>query len=659
MLHDTERNQKYYVALRDAVETMHARGLRADVLDIGTGTGLLSMMAVRCGADSVTACEAFTPMAECAKNVIEDNECTDKIRLIHKRSTDVTVGPNGDMPERANILVTEVFDTELIGEGAIGTFHHAHERLLQKDCIVVPQAANMYAQVIHSDEIQQWNQLLPVKVPGSGDIEPPPEIRDCPGAAAVLDLQMEQISQSQFTAVSNPIKVYRFDYSSGDNIQFSGESQEVVTAIASGRCDAVFMWWDLEMDTKNKVLLSCAPSWAHPEPDNLQWRDHWMQAIYFPKSRVNAEKGQHFVLRSSHDAYSLWFDVSYNGPETQEIVPPSSKEVLQKPNEPPACTCGAHIACSRQRIGMLNDQTRNEKYISTLTKKVTNESICLSLSDSSLLPLMAAKLGAKHVYALEPQAMSKRLIESYVKHNGLEDKVTILEKSADQVTLEDIGGQKADILLAEPYFYTSTLPWDNIYFWYARTDIADSLASSHTVIPCCATMKAVAVDFNDLWKIRAPVGKCEGFDLGTFDKLVENSADIADATVEPQPLWEYPGTPLTEHFALMHLDFTRPLVGLRTVERQGVIAFNSPGMCNGVAIWMDFYTDPKNLISTGLLAPPKPGNTLVWEKNQRQGVYLFKHPAKIINVGSGARLKYKVTFRPNSGEFEFKFSAIC
>lgn len=35
------------------------------------------------------------------------------------------------MPERANILVTEVFDTELIGEGAINTFTHAHRELLQ------------------------------------------------------------------------------------------------------------------------------------------------------------------------------------------------------------------------------------------------------------------------------------------------------------------------------------------------------------------------------------------------------------------------------------------------------------------------------------------------------------------------------------------------
>ena len=34
------------------------------------------------------------------------------------------------MPQRASILVAEVFDTELIGEGALGTFHHALTHLL-------------------------------------------------------------------------------------------------------------------------------------------------------------------------------------------------------------------------------------------------------------------------------------------------------------------------------------------------------------------------------------------------------------------------------------------------------------------------------------------------------------------------------------------------
>lgn len=32
-------------------------GEEANVLDIGTGTGLLSMMAAKCGADTITACE--------------------------------------------------------------------------------------------------------------------------------------------------------------------------------------------------------------------------------------------------------------------------------------------------------------------------------------------------------------------------------------------------------------------------------------------------------------------------------------------------------------------------------------------------------------------------------------------------------------------------
>lgn len=38
---------------------------------------------------------------------------------------------DGDMQERANILVTELFDTELIGEGALPSYKHAHMHLVQ------------------------------------------------------------------------------------------------------------------------------------------------------------------------------------------------------------------------------------------------------------------------------------------------------------------------------------------------------------------------------------------------------------------------------------------------------------------------------------------------------------------------------------------------
>lgn len=119
---------RYFEALRYEIARLKSEGQPAHVLDIGTGTGLLSMMAVVAGADSVIACDAFTSMLDCARKVVKRNGFADKIKLIPKRSTELVVGV--DLPYRCNILVTEVFDTELIGEGAISTFNHAHRELL-------------------------------------------------------------------------------------------------------------------------------------------------------------------------------------------------------------------------------------------------------------------------------------------------------------------------------------------------------------------------------------------------------------------------------------------------------------------------------------------------------------------------------------------------
>ena len=167
MLHDSERNQLYYQGLKSAIEKKRKEGEKVHVLDIGTGTGLLAMMGAKLGADEVTAIEEFAPMYRCAKKIIEANGFGDKIKLIGKRSTRVKVSSENskiedkefDMKERANILVTEVFDTELIGEAAIATFNHAHKFLLTKDCIVVPSEGVMYAQVVNSDVASKWNAL--------------------------------------------------------------------------------------------------------------------------------------------------------------------------------------------------------------------------------------------------------------------------------------------------------------------------------------------------------------------------------------------------------------------------------------------------------------------------------------------------------------------
>lgn len=39
--------------------------------------------------------------------------------------------PGGDLETKANVLITELFDTELIGEGALPSYEHAHQSLVQ------------------------------------------------------------------------------------------------------------------------------------------------------------------------------------------------------------------------------------------------------------------------------------------------------------------------------------------------------------------------------------------------------------------------------------------------------------------------------------------------------------------------------------------------
>lgn len=56
------------------------RGRPPVVLDIGCGTGLLSMLAVRAGAKEVYGCELYEPLALVAREIAELN-CEEKIMV--------------------------------------------------------------------------------------------------------------------------------------------------------------------------------------------------------------------------------------------------------------------------------------------------------------------------------------------------------------------------------------------------------------------------------------------------------------------------------------------------------------------------------------------------------------------------------------------------
>lgn len=136
MLNDTRRNDAFEAAI---VAAIAAAGPQARVLDIGTGSGLLSMMAARAGAPSVTACEMVPVIADTARKIIADNGYAAQIAVHTAPSSALRVGEHLD--ERADILVSEILSSDLLTERVIDTFEDAHARLLKPDAIVIPRSA--------------------------------------------------------------------------------------------------------------------------------------------------------------------------------------------------------------------------------------------------------------------------------------------------------------------------------------------------------------------------------------------------------------------------------------------------------------------------------------------------------------------------------------
>ncbi|PNF30102.1 hypothetical protein B7P43_G03130 [Cryptotermes secundus] len=292
------------------------------------------------------------------------------------------------------------------------------------------------------------------------------------------------------------------------------ERSDVLNLVSSddGVAQVVFMWWDLVMDPDGEVILSCAPIWARPLTDNndvLPWRDHWMQAVYYLPKEVPVQKEEKLVLMSQHDEYSFWFHLF------------RKDHWLEDGNcEHPICGCGLHVAFGRTRIGAMNDADRNYKYVSVLREYVTSDSICLCLSDGSLLGPLAARLGAKKVYCIDGKALTRHVIQDYIKHNSLQDRMVVLNNIQELEAVVE-PHNKITLVFGEPHFVTAVLPWQNIYFWYLKNEVSQHISMSAKTLPMGVTVWAMAVQFDDLWKIRAPLHSVEGFKMTDFDKLIE------------------------------------------------------------------------------------------------------------------------------------------
>ncbi|GAA0470244.1 50S ribosomal protein L11 methyltransferase [Streptomyces stramineus] len=271
MLNDTERNE----ALGEAVRRTIPAG--ATVLDIGTGTGLLAMGAVRAGASHVYTCEANPLLAEIARQIIAEHGMSDSITVLNKRSTELVVGR--ELPRRVDVLISEIVDCGLIGEGLLPTVRHARAHLLAPGGVMMPVAARLYGQVIRSDAITGLNR---VSTADGFDVS-------LMNVAATRGHFPVRLTTWPHETLSAPVELAAFDLVSGS--LGPGSRAVSIPTTADGEAQALAVWF--EMDLGAGITLRNAPENAH---------SHWMQAL------VPFEKPTSVTAGGRLDAELGWTD---------------------------------------------------------------------------------------------------------------------------------------------------------------------------------------------------------------------------------------------------------------------------------------------------------------------------------------------------------------
>ncbi|GFU33651.1 protein arginine N-methyltransferase 9 [Nephila pilipes] len=290
MLNDKERNLAYKQAITRAIEDGHHR-----VLDIGAGTGILSMMAADANAEKVYACEASEIMFAVLQNVIQVND--KPVKIFQKFSTELLI--DEDLPEKVSLIVTEIFDAGLFGENSLETLNHAWEYLLSRDtenhspneengvsaahpnhldksnvnvcrAKVIPYSADVFVVPVECEQFQR-TFCLDDKVMQALDLKEgviPQYLDDEPYST-------EKISNLKLKYLSAPSCVLQANFNSHQEIKSLLQGKvlnPLYKCTESGNLDAFVMWFDLHLDEKDKI--STAPK---------EGSDHgcWEQAIFF------------------------------------------------------------------------------------------------------------------------------------------------------------------------------------------------------------------------------------------------------------------------------------------------------------------------------------------------------------------------------------------
>jgi protein arginine N-methyltransferase 1 len=227
MIADDVRCGAYVRALKDAVRP------ESVVVDIGTGTGLLALVAAQLGARRVFAIEA-TDMVDVARRIAAANGYGERITFMHALSTEV------ELPERADVVVSDIHGVLPYFQGHLPAIIDARTRFLAPGGTLIPGRDSLWAACVEAPDLHRF-----VTTPWSDN-------KYGFDMTAAGDLAANQWRRALFAReqmVTNAAACGCIDYASVREVDYDASVELAVTR--DGEVHGVSVWFDSEVSPGN------------------------------------------------------------------------------------------------------------------------------------------------------------------------------------------------------------------------------------------------------------------------------------------------------------------------------------------------------------------------------------------------------------------------
>ncbi|XP_043225519.1 protein arginine N-methyltransferase 1-like isoform X2 [Amphibalanus amphitrite] len=293
MLSDRVRTESYRDAIcRNAAPCVRGRA----VLDLGCGTGILSMLCARAGAAEVVGVDQSEVIYH-AMDIVRENRLSDIITLVKGRLEDAKL-PGG--PDRKfDIIVSEWMGYFLLFEGMLDSVLYARDRLLADGGRLLPNRCTI--SLVAASDQERYDNLLTfwedvygfrmsclrpeVLQEASVEVVPAAAVCSQPCLLKTLDINTIRVEDTEFTS---PFRL---------------------RALRSCRVTALVGYFDTHFDLPVPVEFSTGP---HTTPT------HWKQTAFYLERPITVAEGDTiegslFCGRDRKDPRSLRVTITIAG----------------------------------------------------------------------------------------------------------------------------------------------------------------------------------------------------------------------------------------------------------------------------------------------------------------------------------------------------------